>query len=136
MLDLTQHATDGIHRGIDMNGYVTLEDRGIGTPRIPMDNQTYTSVIFVIARICNQAGAMDTSRQITLRISNGNYSTAVSTYVQLQQRGCSDVTIGFGNLNLNLTGAVYLLYGEVDLYNNVSETREDNNTSYWRLRVQ
>jgi hypothetical protein len=47
MLDLTQHATDGIHRGIDMNGYVTLEDRGIGTPRIPMDNQTYTSVIFV-----------------------------------------------------------------------------------------
>jgi hypothetical protein len=90
----------------------------------------------LIARICNQAGAMDTSRQITLRISNGNYSTAVSTYVQLQQRGCSDVTIGFGNLNLNLTGAVYLLYGEVDLYNNVSETREDNNTNYWRLRVQ
>ncbi len=90
----------------------------------------------LIAKVCNQARAMDSTRQITIRISNGNYNTTTSTFVQLQKNGCSDVTVPFGDLNLNYNNSTYLLYGEIDLYNGVSETREDNNTGYWRLQIQ
>jgi hypothetical protein len=29
-----------------------------------------------------------------------------------------------------------MLYAEVDIYDNVAETRNDNNASYWRLQIQ
>jgi hypothetical protein len=79
---------------------------------------------------------MSTSRQITLRITNGNNTTLTSSFIQLLKGGCSDIAVPFGNLNLNWTGGYYMLYAEVDIYDNVAETRNDNNASYWRLQIQ
>lgn len=88
------------------------------------------------AKVCNQGDSMLSSRQITMRITNGNYNTTTSSFVQLLKGGCSDISIPFGNLNLNWTGGYYMLYAEVDIYDNVAETRNDNNASYWRLQIQ
>ncbi len=90
----------------------------------------------LIAKVCNQGDSMSTSRQITLRITNGNNTTLTSSFIQLLKGGCSDIAVPFGNLNLNWTGGYYMLYAEVDIYDNVAETRNDNNASYWRLQIQ
>lgn len=89
-----------------------------------------------IARVCNQGDSMTSSQQIAIKLTNGQYNTTTSTFIQLLRAGCIDVTIPFGNLNLNWPGAYYLIYAESDIYNNIVEAREDNNTSYWRIQLQ
>lgn len=79
---------------------------------------------------------MTTAQQIAIRVTNGSYNTSTASFVQLLKGGCSDITIPFGNLNLNWTGGQYVLYAEIDIYSNVTEVREDNNASYWRIQLQ
>jgi hypothetical protein len=38
--------------------------------------------------VCNQGDSMSTSRQITLRITNGNNTTLTSSFIQLLKGGC------------------------------------------------
>jgi len=90
----------------------------------------------LIGKVCNQGDNMTSAQQIAIRVTNGSYNTSISSFVQLLKGGCSDITIPFGNLNLNWTGGQYVLYAEIDTYNNVTEVREDNNASYWRIQVQ
>ena len=89
-----------------------------------------------IGKICNQGDQMTSSQQLAVRLTNGQYTTTASTFVQLLRNGCADITIPFGDLNLNWTGNTYLLYAELDIYNNISEVRRDNNASYWRIQIQ
>lgn len=89
----------------------------------------------LIATVCNQGGKMTTSQTATIRISNGSYATTRAFVSQLNQGGCTDVTIPFGSLQLNYSGRSYLLGADLDFYNNISETREDNNMSYWGIVI-
>lgn len=91
----------------------------------------------LVGKICNQGDSMTVSRQVTVRATNSQYNTTAATFVQLLKGGCSDITIPTANLNFNwFAGTNYLVYAEVDIYNNVQETREDNNASYWRIQIQ
>jgi len=91
----------------------------------------------LVGKICNQGDSMTVSRQVTVRATNSQYNTTAATYVQLLKGGCTDISIPTANLNFNwFAGTNYLVYAEVDIYNNVQETREDNNASYWRIQIQ
>lgn len=78
---------------------------------------------------------MSSKGQISLRVTNGTYQTSTSTERQLYKGECYDAPIPIGNLNINRNGT-YLLLVEVDIYNNVLESRSDNNNSYWRMQIQ
>lgn len=87
------------------------------------------------AKICNQGDAMNSSGQITARVTNGSYKTMTTSSKQLYRGECYESAIPIGNLNIVKYGT-YLLYVEVNMDNNVKESRSDNNNSYWRMQIQ
>jgi hypothetical protein len=87
------------------------------------------------AKICNQGDAMNSSGQITSRVTNGTYQTSTTSYKQLYRGECYESAIPIGNLNIVKYGT-YLLYVEINVNANVKESRSDNNNSYWRMQIQ
>lgn len=91
-----------------------------------------------VATVCNQGDSMQTSSQIAVRISNGVGYWSVSSYkyMSLANGWCTDISVSTSTLSMFGYAADYIFYVEVDANKTVTETREDNNTSYWRMRVQ
>ena len=78
---------------------------------------------------------MGNQAQITLRIGNGTQSVTTSSFVQLARAGCSDIAMSLSSFNIFTKPQGVLFYAEIDIYNAVRESREDNNNSYWRLVI-
>lgn len=109
---------------------------GYGTPDLYMSNLRQNGDRSeLLATICNQGDAMGSQAQITLRIGNGNQSATTSSFIQLGRSGCSDIAISTSNFNIFTKPVGVLFYAEIDIYNAVRESREDNNNSYWRLVI-
>jgi hypothetical protein len=90
------------------------------------------------ATVCNQGDSMRANAQIALRVSNGVGSSSATSYgyTHLVNGGCTDIPVLLSGLTLFGYAANYLFYAEVDANNVVSETREDNNSSYWRMIIE
>ncbi len=88
-----------------------------------------------IANVCNGGEKMYSSQSSTLRISNGNYSTTATFYAQLERGGCTEVYVNFSNLNIVTNGNNNQFFAELDIYANIAESNEDNNKSFWWIRV-
>ena len=89
----------------------------------------------LLATVCNQGDAMLASRKVLVEISNGAQSTSQGVYMQLNRSGCMDVSLDIAGFAMPFKPITVLYYAQIDGYNEVSESREDNNTSHWRLMI-
>ena len=88
-----------------------------------------------IANVCNAGDTMTSSQSSTLRINNGNYSTTATFFAQLERNGCTDVYVNFSNLNIVTNGNNNQFFAELDVYSNIAESNEENNKSFWWIRI-
>jgi CARDB len=89
----------------------------------------------LIATVCNQGDAMQASKKVLVEVNNGAQSIGQGVYMQLNRSGCTDVSLDIAGFAMPFKPITVLYYAQIDGYNEVSESREDNNTSHWRLNI-
>jgi hypothetical protein len=89
----------------------------------------------LLVTICNQGDAMPNSKKVLVEISNGSQSTSKGVYMQLNRSGCIDAALDIAGFAMPFKPITVLYSVKIDGYNEVSESREDNNTSHWRLNI-
>ena len=89
----------------------------------------------LIATVCNQGDAMASSKKVFIEISNGTQSVSNGTYMQLNRGGCINASFDIGSFTMAFKPIMVLYSAQIDGYNEVRESREDNNVSHWRLTI-